>query len=91
MINRAELLIVKYDQIGDVLYFALGERLPGRMIEGEEGVLTRVSGAGDVIGVTVEDYEYCWSEKSEKLAAIAGRLLQIDPNTVLLHMPASAH
>ena len=73
MNNQSQAIHAKYDGRADVLYVTIGQAIPSRYEEDEDGLVWRVDVNGIRYGVTIMDYHAYWSRR---LALLKGRIVE---------------
>ncbi len=73
---------VTYDAASDVLYLHVRAGIPAISSEGEPGVFWRYSGDGDIVGVTVIDFETYWGPRIDQLIDDVAQRLRLPRRAV---------
>ncbi|MAW98720.1 MAG: hypothetical protein CMN72_03555 [Sphingomonas sp.] len=88
MMGECRPLVASYDDIADVLYFAVETPVEGvRYMDDDTGVLVRVKSNGEPVGITIEDFRYTWEGRLELLVNTISQRLRVSAEEVREKLP----
>ena len=88
MMGECRPLVASYDDIADVLYFAVETPVEGvRYMDDDTGVLVRVKSNGEPVGITIEDFRYTWEGRLELLDNTISQRLRVSAEEVREKLP----